>query len=181
MKVELRGRILKGADGIYRVPWTIGVGGFARTHDVILDSPPYDPNSAEPTRVRKNAGLSLDGLWAYRDTLVIVKDGNHLSLDEVLIGIKHAVLRHDKAFERMRREVGAFENMEPADIARREQIPQSVRLFVWQRDQGRCVRCGSAEKLEFDHIIPVAKGGSSTERNIQLLCEQCNRAKGSSI
>jgi len=66
MKVELRGRILKGANGIYRVPWTIGVGGFARTHDVTLDSPPYDPNSAEPTRVRENAGLSLDGLWAYR-------------------------------------------------------------------------------------------------------------------
>lgn len=181
MKVEIRGRILKGADGIYRVPWTIGAGRYANTHDVTLDSPPYDPNSAEPTRIRKGAGLYLDGPWAYRDTLVIVKDGNHLSLDEVLIGIKHAVLRHDKAFEKMRREVEAFENMEPADIARREQIPQSVRLFVWQRDQGRCVRCGSAEKLEFDHIIPVARGGSSTERNIQLLCEPCNRAKGSSI
>lgn len=172
---------MKGSDGVYRVPFTIGVGARAKTFDSLLDSPPYDPNSAEPTRIRKDAGLSLDGPWAYRDTLVSVKDGNHLSLDEVLIGIKHAVLRHDKAFERMRREVEAFENMEPADIARREQIPQSVRLFVWQRDQGKCVRCGSAEKLEFDHIIPVVKGGSSTERNIQLLCEQCNRSKGSSI
>ena len=180
MKVEIQGRILKGPDGIYRVPFTIGVGAYAKRHDVALDSPPYDPNSAEPTRTRKDQ-LSQDGMWAYRGTAVIVKGANHLSLDEVLIGIKHAVLRHDKAFERMRREVEAFENMEPADIARREQIPQSVRLFVWQRDQGRCVRCGSAEKLEFDHIIPVAKGGSSTERNIQLLCEPCNRAKGSSI
>lgn len=201
MKVEILGRILKGSDGVY--------GAAMSHHHVTLDSPPYDPNSAEPTRVRKNSGLSLDGLrasldgprasppydpnseeptrvrkdglWAYRSTLVLVKGGNQLSLDEVLIGIKHAVLRHDKAFERMRREVEAFENMEPADIARREQIPQSVRLFVWQRDQGKCVRCGSAEKLEFDHIIPVVKGGSSTERNIQLLCEQCNRAKGSAV
>ncbi len=120
-------------------------------------------------------------MWAYRSTAVTVQGANELSTDEVLIAVKHAVLRHDKAFERMRREVEAFENMEPANIARREQIPQSVRLFVWQRDQGRCVRCGSAEKLEFDHIIPIAKGGSSTERNIQLLCESCNRAKGSSI
>jgi hypothetical protein len=181
VKVEIKGRILKRPDGVYRVPIIIGLGEKARRHDVMLDSPPYDPNSAEPTRVFKGPELSHDGMWAYRDSLVVVKDGDHLSLDEVLVGIKHAVLRHDKAFERMRREIEAFENMEPADIARREQIPQSVRLFVWQRDQGRCVRCGSAEKLEFDHIIPVAKGGSSTERNVQLLCEQCNRAKGSSI
>jgi 5-methylcytosine-specific restriction endonuclease McrA len=35
--------------------------------------------------------------------------------------------------------------------------------------------------LEFDHIIPVTSGGSSTERNVQLLYESCNRSKGSTI
>jgi 5-methylcytosine-specific restriction endonuclease McrA len=87
------------------------------------------------------------------------------------------VLRHDKAFERMRREIEALENVEQADTARRERIPDSVRLFVWQRDQGKCVKCRGAEKLEFVHIIPIAKGGSNTERNIQLMCEQCNRRR----
>jgi len=37
------------------------------------------------------------------------------------------------------------------------------------------------EKLEYDHIIPVSKGGSNTERNIQLLCEKCNRQKSATI
>jgi hypothetical protein len=63
----------------------------------------------------------------------------------------------------------------------REKIPDSVKIFVWQRDQGRCVNCGSQERLEFDHIIPIAKGGSNTARNLQLLCERCNRSKGASI
>ncbi|MBU4565810.1 MAG: HNH endonuclease [Proteobacteria bacterium] len=81
----------------------------------------------------------------------------------------------------MRREVEALENLELVKVGRRERIPDSVRLFVWQRDKGKCVRCGSAEKLEFDHIIPVVKGGSNTERNIQLLCERCNRKKGGDI
>ncbi len=63
----------------------------------------------------------------------------------------------------------------------RERIPEEVRIFVWQRDQGSCVRCGSQSKLEFDHIIPLAQGGSSTARNIQLLCESCNRSKGKRI
>ena len=63
----------------------------------------------------------------------------------------------------------------------RKPIPKDVKMYVWQRDQGRCVECGSKERLEYDHIIPVSKGGSNTDRNIQLLCEYCNRSKGSSI
>lgn len=60
-------------------------------------------------------------------------------------------------------------------------ISREVKLQVWRRDQGKCCGCGSKEKLEYDHIIPVSKGGSNTERNIQLLCEQCNRSKSSKI
>jgi len=60
-------------------------------------------------------------------------------------------------------------------------IPSSVKLSVWRRDQGKCVECGSKEKLEYDHIIPVSTGGSNTERNIQLLCEKCNRKKSANI
>src|SRR3990172_8245951 len=54
-------------------------------------------------------------------------------------------------------------------------------MYVWNRDGGKCVKCGSQEKLEFDHIIPLSKGGSNTARNVQLLCETCNRSKGDSI
>lgn len=63
----------------------------------------------------------------------------------------------------------------------RQPIPDDVQLFVWRRDGGRCVKCGSQESLEFDHIIPVSKGGSNTARNLQLLCERCNRSKGASV
>jgi Holliday junction DNA helicase RuvB subunit len=59
----------------------------------------------------------------------------------------------------------------------RTAIPSKVRREVWRRDGGKCVRCGSQEKLEFDHIIPVVKGGSNTARNIELLCEKHNRSK----
>jgi hypothetical protein len=68
-----------------------------------------------------------------------------------------------------------------AERSRREPIPERVRHEVWRRDQGRCVDCGSRERLEFDHLIPVSKGGSNTARNIELRCERCNRSKGARI
>jgi hypothetical protein len=60
-------------------------------------------------------------------------------------------------------------------------ISTQTKNAVWRRDQGMCVECGSNKNLEFDHIIPVSKGGSNTTRNIQLLCEGCNRRKSAKI
>ncbi len=67
------------------------------------------------------------------------------------------------------------------DIIKREKIPQEVLDKVWNRDSGKCVNCGSREKIEFDHIIPFSRGGSNTYRNIQILCEKCNREKSNDI
>lgn len=60
-------------------------------------------------------------------------------------------------------------------------IPRDVRQRVWQRCQGQCVDCGSNMYLEFDHIIPVAKGGGNTDNNVQLLCRGCNQKKSDHI
>ena len=74
----------------------------------------------------------------------------------------------------------------PTNHTRQEQqaraaIPSEVRREVWRRDGGRCVKCGSRENLEYDHIIPISKGVSNTVRNIELLCEKHNRSKRDSI
>ena len=68
---------------------------------------------------------------------------------------------------------------EPKKRSRR--ISQRVKDQVWRRDEGKCVECGSNESLEFDHIIPHSKGGANTYRNIQLLCEPCNRSKSAKL
>ena len=60
---------------------------------------------------------------------------------------------------------------------RSRHISQSVKNQVWNRDNGKCIQCESNSDLEFDHIIPWSKGGANTYRNIQLLCQKCNREK----
>lgn len=86
--------------------------------------------------------------------------------------------RQDAQLERLRT-IRARE--EAATGARRERIPDDVRAFVWARDDGRCVRCGAEDDLQFDHVIPVAKGGGNAPANVQLLCGACNRAKSDAI
>jgi hypothetical protein len=78
-------------------------------------------------------------------------------------------------------QASAAEEKQLRGEVRSRHISQDVKDQVWRRDQGRCVECGSQERLEFDHIIPFARGGANTYRNIQLLCEPCNRTKSASI
>ena len=82
---------------------------------------------------------------------------------------------------------GVYINIPPLEEApldeevRSRSISKSVRQEVWRRDEGQCVECGSQEDLEYDHIIPHSKGGANTLRNVQLLCEHCNRTKHAKI
>jgi hypothetical protein len=70
---------------------------------------------------------------------------------------------------------------ESAFAPSRERIPDEVKIAVWRRDRGVCAKCGSRNNLEYDHIIPLSKGGSNTVRNIELLCQACNRIKSDKI
>ena len=66
-------------------------------------------------------------------------------------------------------------------VFNRISIPSHIKEAVWKRDKQSCVNCGSQDNLEFDHNIPVSKGGSNTINNIQILCQKCNRKKSNKI
>jgi len=119
-----------------------------------------------------------DRFWLFHNCLVITM-GIFQSDEERSLIVKEVVWKREKRFARLLKLAEVDKSIQRA--SRREIIPEDVRMFVWQRDQGRCVQCTSKENLEFDHIIPVSKGGANTARNIQLLCERCNRTKKDTI
>lgn len=68
------------------------------------------------------------------------------------------------------------------DLAHDRMIPTAVKLAVWKRDKGRCVKCGQRDNLHFDHLLPFSKGGTSLlAENIQLLCARHNLEKKDKI
>jgi 5-methylcytosine-specific restriction endonuclease McrA len=61
-------------------------------------------------------------------------------------------------------------------------IPAEVKRAVYARDGGQCTfvtktgkRCPARRTLEFDHIQPVARGGTSSIGNVRLLCRTHNQ------
>ena len=66
-------------------------------------------------------------------------------------------------------------------------MTSKLRESIKQRDNYTCQKCGLSTKdeknllLEIDHIIPISKGGMSTEENLQTLCWKCNRTKGAKL
>jgi 5-methylcytosine-specific restriction endonuclease McrA len=67
-------------------------------------------------------------------------------------------------------------------------VPEAVRREVFKRDGGRCTfvgdngrRCGSRNRLEFDHIQPVARGGRTCTENLRLRCRTHNQHEADKV
>lgn len=63
-------------------------------------------------------------------------------------------------------------------------IPFKTKMRIVRRDNYTCQHCGKHlmdNEVEFDHIIPFSKGGSSEESNLRLTCFDCNRDKSDSV
>lgn len=62
------------------------------------------------------------------------------------------------------------------------QFSDSDKQTRYEKQKGICPHCSekfNIAEMEGDHIKPWSKGGKSIFRNLQMLCRQCNRTKGS--
>lgn len=57
-------------------------------------------------------------------------------------------------------------------------LTKQDKIFLLEQADRKCQKCGNPENLTFDHVVPVALGGSSNKENMQILCRYCNFWKG---
>jgi HNH endonuclease len=140
----------------------------ARFHQV---AQAYQLGQQSPERVRIYEKCR-PGLWLYRGLFHLVdswqqNDGKRQVFKFKLVAVD-----------------GEDDDSQPLELPPRPRrhIPRAIKITVWQRDGGKCVVCGRTDKLHFDHIVPIAKGGTSNAAdNIQLLCARHNLAKGARV
>jgi 5-methylcytosine-specific restriction endonuclease McrA len=62
----------------------------------------------------------------------------------------------------------------------RNALSTAAKAIAMGRDGQRCAYCGTIDgPFHFDHIFPVARGGSDEATNLVLACVPCNMSKGS--
>jgi 5-methylcytosine-specific restriction protein A len=72
---------------------------------------------------------------------------------------------------------------DPKRLKKEREKAQKLRKTQWWLsllNQGLCHYCGKkfeARHLTMDHIVPLARGGTSTQGNIVPSCRDCNREK----
>jgi len=133
---------------------------------------------SEPPQMRAQVSLSagpvlLELLGRARDLLWHKYPAG--GLEDVLVEALRALLRL--------RDPELWRVSAKATQSAGRKIPKWVRRQVWRRDRGRCVyeavdglRCTSRAGLEFDHVVPWARGGTSNDPvNVRLLCRAHNQ------
>jgi hypothetical protein len=169
--------------------WTleIEIGDHAHAHKVTIDLPSLLPSDYDPKKpfFIAHGNQTAIPIVFFRNRLFLPqrRPSSELEHSEIILRVKKAVYDEEAEFFGLHE---AVVNIEAAIEFRRsglkrDPIPEDVKLLVWARDGGACVRCGSKQNLHFDHIIPVAKGGGNSEANIQILCQPCNLQKSDKI
>ena len=182
-RVEQDGRVIvyEGHDQ----PRTIGV------HDPkLVDQPEFQPNG-KPTQNGLFAGAARlfkaganppvpvrvfekirNGIWVYNGLFELIDSWQEVSGSRKVFKFRLQLTGDTPPLQGSR----------TVTIEHDRVIPTPVKLEVWKRDKGRCVKCGALKNLHFDHIIPYSLGGSSkSAENIQLLCAEHNLAKHDAI
>jgi hypothetical protein len=74
-------------------------------------------------------------------------------------------------------------------VLHRKSLPAWAKRGIFYRDRGRCIGCSkdmtgvvvTGEEIHYDHIVPLAVGGTNDPTNFQILCRECNLSKGVGI
>ena len=142
-------------------------------------TPPVTPIAPERYAIQVTVGAETREKLRYAQSLLSHCAGSS-DVGEVLDRALDALITQLE-----KRKFGATDRPRPQrenTSADPRHIPAEVRRAVWERDGGQCTftsagghRCSARERLEFDHIEPVARGGRSTEENLRLRCRAHNQ------
>ncbi len=97
--------------------------------------------------------------------------GGEASFDELLtFCLDEAIQKCEK------KQFKLSEKPQESKINPDNRVPSSSqKRIVYLRDDKKCQKCGSTHLLQFDHIKPWALDGKTEEKNLRLLCFNCNQ------
>lgn len=59
--------------------------------------------------------------------------------------------------------------------------PEVLAAVIAELRQTPCAYCGSRERIEIDHIVPLSRGGKHEPGNLAPACKRCNTSKNNRL
>lgn len=113
----------------------------------------------------------MDGVWVYNGAFRLVDSWK-----------EKVSRRHAFKFRLEQADEADFHKIGDMELPHNRVIPSPIKLEVYVRDKGQCVKCGATNNLHFDHDFPFSKGGTSIlAANVRLLCARHNLEKSDKI
>lgn len=163
----------------------------------------------ELSEVSSDARLLFIGLWCLADREGRLEDRprriraelfpfDNVEVDSMLIELqsKGFIIRYEVDNKKYLAVVNFVKHQDPHYKEKASEIPapdghsnqikavgvtRSQRERILERDNYSCQHCGAKSHLSIDHILPVSRGGTSEDENLQVLCMSCNTSKGNKL
>ena len=177
-KVERRGGVYEETNPQYIIQKELRVSFVVGKRHLVDDAISVQAwNSLAENQSKPRLLCSREGknYWKYGDEFFSA-DQNLSETD-----VEALVISREKRNQRQLNNARLIMHGETVSASKRQAVPDEVKQFIFERDKGQCVNCGSRVELQFDHIIPVSLGGSNSVENLQVLCGTCNRKKSGGL
>ena len=115
-----------------------------------------------------------------KETMALFEELKNLLAHKRLQQDQILAMAFESAYEKIRKEKFKINAKFTTPVAKpcvKRTIPATVKKAVFERDKGRCTKCRSTYKLEYDHMMPFSMGGESTVDNLRILCFSCNQRR----
>lgn len=162
---------------------------------MVVDCPESNAEQRAPERVQNEAPAPAATSSSWAPWPVTVAPSDHAKLRDAQALLRHQIPSGDMTqvlsrlidlglaqLQKRKHGAGVRPSARRERSANPRQIPTPVKQMVWARDGGRCTftnesgqRCPSRDCLEYDHIVPVARGGLATIENLRLRCRAHNQ------
>jgi 5-methylcytosine-specific restriction endonuclease McrA len=83
----------------------------------------------------------------------------------------------EKQDEIERLQIEISEITTPTGKPKRKRLSEVIKNYVKDRDDNKCISCGSGEPLDVHHIVARKHSGTDDPRNLETLCRDCHAEK----
>jgi CRISPR/Cas system Type II protein with McrA/HNH and RuvC-like nuclease domain len=103
--------------------------------------------------------------------------------DELLSGLNEIQAQQERnIWQKVAAAGSILSEIDPQD---RKALHREIRLELLLRQGRKCALCpkflDEEREIEEDHIVPISYGGGNDNKNIRLVCRDCNRKRGNEL